>query len=163
MSRAKPYAHRVVEALAAQSELHRIFTAAGEQPVFPKLHNERYSAPPLQRDAIVLRVCEAVNRCEHAPSFSTSTVKLKLLTSLAKDGRAESSSAFAQFTPEQMLGPPPPSVLGSHSAGPSGPRIATFREEGKHEADVQREYQQAKNEHNSAQRSQQRAERRHLD
>ena len=86
---------------------------------------------------------------------ATQTIKLKVLTPLAKDGRGEDPDAFTQFNVISYVGAPPPPAPESQ-----GPRIAEFRAQGKSEADVQAEYARARNQHRSTSRSNARAEKR---
>ena len=154
---AKPYNHRLAEVRAACNELQLIFAEAKMAPVFPSLANERYGEDGLlNRSTVVARVKLAVNRCAHAPAFSDSTIRLKLLTTLAKDGRSEKEHAFASFKAEDVLGPD------DHRAAPydNAPRLASFRSSSKTEKEAQLEYSQATNLFYSKERSDARDQRR---
>ena len=156
MSKRKLHAHHIAELQAVVEELRVVFTEAGQPPVFPRLHDERYAEGVLAREMLLARVRRAVNQCAHAPQYgSNATIKLKMLTPLAKDGRGENPDAFAQFDATQYAGMPPPAA-----AEPQGPRIETFRAPGKSEADTQAEYAHAKDKYWSAARSSARAEKR---
>lgn len=116
---AKLHEHKLAEVRAATSELRCIFFEAELPPVFPNLCDQRYKEDgPLNITTLVSRVRLAVNCCTHQPAFSDSTIRLKMLTSLAKGGRGENVDVFAMFDAAEFLGPAQPHVA-SDSRCPS--------------------------------------------
>ena len=98
--RAKPTHQRIAEVSAARDELRDIFEEAALPPVFPRLRGTTY--PPrgdaLSTANIVSRVRAAVNRCDHAPAYtSDDSMKKGLLAALARDGRHDDAAAFETF------------------------------------------------------------------
>ena len=169
--RAKPTYERIAELTAARDELRDIFEEAGLPPVFPRLRGKVH--PPrgggLSCAGIVSRVRVAINRCKHAPEYTTDiTIKQNVLAALAKDGRQDNAAAFEAFDAYQFVmataaepvdGASEPSqpMTAVASAADTPPSINAFRVAGKSESMAQAEYKRAANAFHNDRRGEERA------